>query len=125
MRFHLLIAVLSIACSCARGQSAERRAEDLLNDCTKGPSAEGVACLAYLNGFVNGIAAVQSLYTSPAGAQPLASVKIVCLPSDGISGEQARRIVVKYMEDHPEQLHMREMAIVVAALATAFPPCRN
>src|SRR5580658_1261385 len=99
MRFHLLIVVLFLACSCAWGQN-ERRAEDLLSDCTKGPSAEGVSCLSYLNGFVSGIAAVQSLYTSAAGAKPLTEVRIVCLPSDGISGEQARRVVVKYMEDH-------------------------
>jgi hypothetical protein len=125
VRHKLLIPVLFPACGCAWGQTAERRAEDLLSDCTKGPSAEGIACLAYLNGFATGIAAVQSIYTSNVKGTPITQVKVIRLPSEGISAEQTRKIAVKYLNDHPEQLHLSEMAEVLAALGTALPPCKK
>jgi hypothetical protein len=125
IRGKVLLLFLFLSWTCLWGQTGERRAEDLLNDCTIGPSAEGVTCISYLSGFMEGITAVQSLYTSTASGQPLTSVRIVCNPDEGASGEQLRKIVVKYLGDHPEQLHMRPMAVVLAALGTAFPPCKK
>jgi hypothetical protein len=46
----------------------------------------------------------------------------VCPPKDSTYG-QSDRVVVKYLQDHPEELHMKNSTLVETALAKAFP-CR-
>jgi hypothetical protein len=46
----------------------------------------------------------------------------VC-PAKDSTYEQGTRVVVKYLQDHPEELHMKSSALVERALAKAFP-CR-
>jgi len=120
--------VLFLASWCAWGQGTDRRAEDLLKDCaindTNHPSAEAIGCLAYVGGFVAGIAHVQLIYTVAGDKPPMVPVKVICLPSEGISGDQARKIVVKYLEEHPEELHKPAQDEIFVALWKAFPSCK-
>ena len=44
----------------------------------------------------------------------------VCFPK-GVSVEQATRVVVKYLHDHPAALHEHGLLLVVGAFADAFP----
>lgn len=44
----------------------------------------------------------------------------VCLP-DGVVVGQEIRVVVKYLNDHPEKLNLDERVLTHAALASAFP----
>jgi hypothetical protein len=44
-----------------------------------------------------------------------------CLPEGGIQKEEGIRIVVKYLEDHPAELHYGEWAMAYTALRNAFP----
>ncbi len=44
-----------------------------------------------------------------------------CLPARGITDGQAARIVVKYLRDHPEDLHRSEFVLSFWALKEAFP----
>jgi len=44
-----------------------------------------------------------------------------CVPTSGIPIIQAVRIVVKYLKDHPEQLHEDGMGLTIAALKDSFP----
>lgn len=46
-----------------------------------------------------------------------------CVPASGIPVIQGVRIVVKYLKEHPEQLHEDGMGLTVAALKDSFP-CR-
>ena len=46
---------------------------------------------------------------------------IVCLPEDGISNGQAAKVVIKYLEEHPEQLHVADSGLAFLALMDAFP----
>lgn len=43
-----------------------------------------------------------------------------CLP-ETISYGQELRVTIKYMQDHPEALHVRTMWLVILAHAEAFP----
>lgn len=43
-----------------------------------------------------------------------------CTPSDLKTG-QAVRIIVKYMREHPEDLHEPKIFLVIAALRSAYP----
>jgi Rap1a immunity proteins len=54
-------------------------------------------------------------------SQPTATARFLpCLP-DGTGSEQAIRIVVKYLNSHPEKLHKDAHILVVEALREAFP----
>ena len=44
-----------------------------------------------------------------------------CYPANGTTNIQKARIVVKYMLEHPEQLHLPAAALTLIAYAGAFP----
>jgi len=46
---------------------------------------------------------------------------IVCLPKNGISNGQAAKVVIKYLKEHPEQLHVADSGLAFLALMDAFP----
>ena len=46
----------------------------------------------------------------------------VCFP-DGVSPAQMARVVVKFIEEHPERLHEGPPSLVAAAFKAAFPAC--
>jgi hypothetical protein len=64
------------------------------------------ACLSFVGGVLQGYA----VSASPA----------LCMP-DGITYDQSLRITLKYMQDHPEKLHMVPAALIVVAHLQAFP----
>jgi len=47
----------------------------------------------------------------------------VC-PSEGVTLAQAVRIVLKFLQDHPERLHLRGSELAEDALSKAFPCSR-
>jgi len=73
------------------------------------PSSHPNLYEAYRDGFCRGIVEGVS------NASPK-----VCPPENSTYGQQVR-VVVKYMQDHPEELHMRNTTLLEKALAKAFP----
>jgi hypothetical protein len=69
-------------------------------------------CSGYIDGFLDGHALTAAIN----GGR-----KLYCLPLRGISAEQATRIFVKYLQDHPEKLHDSGRILVLIAFETAFP----
>lgn len=67
-------------------------------------------CMGYIAGVVDAIRGVPLPDDMPTH----------CLPPNVTLG-QLRQVVVKYLEDHPEKLHYSGDAIILAALAEAFP----
>ena len=58
------------------------------------------------------------------GSQAIAqqgNLTVVSCPPAGTTPTQARLIVEKYMQDHPENLHLPAQDIVFAAAGLAFP----
>ena len=53
-------------------------------------------------------------------AQAGISNRIICTPENVTNG-QALAVVTKYMNDHPENLHVGASDLVVASLMEAFP----
>jgi hypothetical protein len=71
----------------------------------------------YCAGVVDAVSRMMQLHSSPKNWKaPLA----VCYPK-GVTQDQLERVVVKYLQDHPEALHMMNVALVEAALNHAFP----
>jgi hypothetical protein len=69
-------------------------------------------CTGYVSGMLDGARMVPQLTK----AQP-----VICAPSDGITNEQAVRIVVKHLRAKPEILHEPGRIHVLIALVRAFP----
>lgn len=67
-------------------------------------------CLAYIRGVAEGLKVSEG-----SGA-----ARLFCLPVGGDYG-QARDVVVKYLNDHPEQRHYPAAYLVSFALTQAFP----
>ena len=49
------------------------------------------------------------------------SQKIYCLPAAGIEIDQLVRVVNKFLDEHPEDLHLTARILVLLALTGAFP----
>jgi len=70
----------------------------------------------YCLGYISGITDAQTII---GGVNP--GSKIFCPPSEGLENEQSLRIIIKWLEDHPEQLHMSARISVFIALSKALP----
>ena len=53
----------------------------------------------------------------------LKSNSLVCIPAD-VTGDQITRVIVKQLETHPEQLHLRFELQAAYALGSTWP-CRT
>lgn len=67
--------------------------------------AEGAACVGYIQGVVDAVSVLD--YRA-------------CFPETA-PYEQHARIVVKYLKDHPQQLHLHRFELTISALRAAFP----
>ena len=70
---------------------------------------------SYCNGYVNGIVDQMTVMSSPM------KTTSYCLPSYGGSNEQFVRIVLKYLQDHPESLNQPAISPTPLAIIGAFP----
>jgi hypothetical protein len=119
-KFILLIAFILVPHS-AKAQSPFTGMM-LREACTAGNAGDQLGehiCLMWITGFVQG------MYWSQELADFKNLPKASCLPvsseGTGVTGEQARLIVEKYMRDHPERLHQPARAVAGTALVLAFP----
>lgn len=92
-------------------------------------------CRAYIRGFDAGRQVTETLllasfqlrgetdWTEQAMKQALKGIKtsrLICIP-DGAAVAQIIRTVVRYLEQHPEQLHVDPPFLVFPAMMEAFP----
>jgi hypothetical protein len=106
-RLATLCALLFGSCVLA---SAQMSAEALLKACNSKTESLQIVCSSYVEGFMDGIEASK-------GARE------ICWPK-GVTVFQVVRVVTKWLNDHPEDLHHTARVEVMIALTTAFP-CRN
>jgi hypothetical protein len=76
------------------------------------PTATGT-CLGYVDGVVSGL----QLATNAARAKPL-----FCMPK-GVTVGEGIRVVMKYLNDHPPDLHQSAPLLILNAMLAAYP-CR-
>jgi hypothetical protein len=80
--------------------------------CRKAERFGYVSCTSYIRGFIDGMVVggnVEELHLK------------CCPPKDGISVEQGRLIVEKYLKDHPEKLNLEAGYVAAFAFVEAFP----
>ena len=81
-------------------------------------TSDAAQCLGRLRGTVDGLDLARATYSSLEKKQLPA---LYCPPEQGVTNDQSVRIVVKYLKDHPESLHMAESTLVILAMVDAFP----
>ena len=78
---------------------------------------EGVYCVAYIGGLLDGlIVAEEDIEPRTARARPT-----ICLPPTGLGMAEAVRLVMAWLEDHPEGLSEPARVVVHRALVESFP----
>lgn len=112
----MAVAVLSVETPGPDGMQLLRACTAALDQVDrKGVAADqmvqGIWCMGYLSGLLDGLAVM----SWKGGAIR------VCMPERGVENEQALRIVVKYLREHPESLHESARSLAVSAIAEAFP----
>jgi hypothetical protein len=75
------------------------------------------ACLGYVNGVLDGVDLAAGL---GAVARKETPKKALCLPSESTMG-QKYRVVLKFINDHPEKAHLPTNLLILEATAEAFP----
>lgn len=122
----LLVILLSTACwgqdsndgnnLLQRCNEAVRQAETNFRNTT----LDAEWCLGYVGGFVDSLDAVEMYESADFEEYKSNRRALICFPEDSTIGQDIR-IVVKFLQDHPEKLHYRERNLVFMALQQAFP----
>jgi len=84
-------------------------------DLTAMENAEYIYCMGYIAGVMDAAVFMHTM------SDEKNTVWRWCGPADGIAGGQAARIVVKWLKNNPEKLHLRGDTLIIAALHEAFP----
>src|SRR6266581_9641190 len=108
------LVVLLLATPCAE---AARDGHDLLEQCRDGMQTTRETFKAgYCAGFVSGVLDMHMAWFGVSGSNLRSWF---CLPGQGIILEQATRLVLYYLETHPERLHIDRMQLVLEAMRDA------
>jgi hypothetical protein len=98
---------------------------DLLKQCSlvrieiKDLKVEDYSNIGKCLGLMQGVTNTNSYYQFIAKQNTL-----FCTPEYGLKNGQAARVVVKYLEEHPEKLHLDDVLLTMLALREAFP-CKS
>lgn len=88
--------------------------DSLPSDTVSRDTAElGSICISYISGILDTLIFDNTVL----------KIRLFCIPKD-ITSDQAIRVIVKYLEDHPEQLNDPAIILVLTAFKTYFP-CNN
>jgi len=111
-----LIALFAFPVNAYKGIEALRGCKSALNP-PPNPSIETVIESARCLGFIGGFTDSMSIVRAMKGDRNA----LFCAPKEGISVEQGARLLVKFLEDHPQILHDEARVAVYVALGKAFP----
>jgi len=127
MRISILLAIALFA---AIPASAETTGNDVLKDCQTAirfadnngaPTSElfdSGWCIGWVSSALE-LTKLHNEWTDFTKQKP--TMMQFCLPASGVPVIQAVRVVVKYLKEHPEQLHEDGMGLTIAALKDSFP----
>jgi hypothetical protein len=71
---------------------------------------------AYFIGYAEGIMDSHKILS-----EFFQDIQFICFPKRRISNTETRRVIIKYLERHPEQLNETARSVIFDALKSAFP----
>ena len=85
--------------------------ENLTKDCASSANTLAILCTGYLVGALDMLDSMEVSTDVP---------EVACVPAD-VTGQQMAKVIVKYGNDHPEELHLQGIAFTLNAFRTAWP----
>ena len=117
--FALVVALHSNAAVASDGNRLLQYCGDVERFVDGGNSTSNPLGIGFCFGLMEGITYSNALYKIRAPGK-----EFLCLPKGGVTNGQAARVglvVLRYLRDHPEQLHEKASFLAVLALVDAFP----
>jgi hypothetical protein len=122
------IAVLALVAAISSGavlaEKDDTTGSSLLHNCQVMLEPKDLADAGRADTFGAGVCmgVVSGVLKTLVSVSDIGKISLICPPEGSfITNGQAIRITVKYLTEHPEELHMDQAALVMIALATAFP----
>lgn len=116
----LALAILLTTTALAQESYSYSDGNKLLEMCDSTSASDQAFCAGYVAAAMDGqVTLVNSL--GRAATKPNKPAHMYCLPNDGIKLGQAERVTVKWLQDHPEKLHLAGDVLVGMALQDGFP----
>ena len=95
----------------------------LLENCNGGTKAKAL-CVGYIEGVLDYDVTRQMWHGSDRKEEGWRPREFSICAAYGITGDQTVKIVTKFLNEHPEELHSDASSLVALALMDAFP-CKN
>ena len=107
------------------GQDVLTQCKRFVGDTPSSDVADAIACGWFVYGVLKGLRwgafiAAKRIYGTKASAATQQRLMMYCKPEEVTLG-QGVRVVVKYLENHPEQLHVESIPLIALAFSEAFP----
>jgi hypothetical protein len=113
MKLYMLPVIISLlAAPYSANAGAWKDGNDLLRQCKEGEAGNGVSagiCLGYIVAVADTLDAANRINGFTARI------------ANAVTQGQLKQIAMKYLQEHPEQLHLGAAGLVAAALSEAFP----
>lgn len=90
----------------------------IFNGGTSQNPSDAAQCLGTINGTVDGLYIANRIYSDQLKKE---LPPVICWPDATVTKDQSVRIVVKYLREHPENLHMGDSLLITLGLVSAFP----
>ncbi|MDO8888643.1 MAG: Rap1a/Tai family immunity protein [Hydrogenophaga sp.] len=123
--------VIGVALLCSVGSAAALDGNKLLTGCTavvrfldagnKGLDDNEMMDSSLCLGMMEGVSHTVLTESFLAERTQQKSLLATCLPSDGINNGQAARIVVRYLNQNPDKLHLSAAMLTLFAFKNSFP----
>ena len=112
----LLPALLMAARAIADGRELGRECSQVIEFAGSGDFEQAAPGASYCLGMVKGMLTMNTIYQNAPG-----STALFCPPERMITNADGARIVVDYLNAHPEQLHLDAGSLMFFAFQDAFP----
>jgi hypothetical protein len=119
LRIFVIGAILILTCGWADSARAQALSGDQLLFMLTGEASSSFQtnvnryrAMGYIQGLLDS-------YTVFSTRDP--SLNIYCMPLKGVSSSRARKVIIKWLEEHPKRLNEQARILVFHALAEAFP----
>jgi len=117
MKTALSLCICSLLFFSVQVCSAQTSAQELQGHCSH-KSADYSA--GFCRGFIDAVLDMNNLALITARLNGVKSGSPICIP-EGVKMGQVLKVVMKYIDDHPEQLHLPARNLVLDSVANAFP----
>ena len=119
LRVYLIsIALATTLMSTVAYSDGGQTGNDLLYQCESADPVERIGCLNYVLGIADGFDFADAIHML--ANRSIQGITGICFP-EGVTAGQDRAVVIRYLRNHPADLHLASSALIRNAYAQAWP----